>query len=54
MQDDPTDHEELGKALAEVIDQLEAQRPFAGDMECAFIVPLDDGTEYEVVVRRKE
>lgn len=46
-------HEELGRLLAESIDTLETQRKFAGDMEYEFVIPLDDGTEYEVIVRRK-
>lgn len=46
-------HEELGKMLADAIDDLEAKRPFAGDLEIVLIVPLDDGTEYEVTVSRK-
>ena len=47
------DHADLGRALAEAIDELESKRLFAGDMEFVFIVPLEDGTEYEVVVKRK-
>ena len=50
---DFADHADLGRALAEAIDELESQRLFAGDMECVFIVPLEDGAEYEITVRRK-
>jgi len=51
--EDFASHEELGRELAEAIDMLEGQRKFAGDMECVFVVPLEDGDEYEVTVRRK-
>lgn len=47
-------HEDLGRVLADTIDTLEQQRKFAGDMECEFIVPLEDDTEYLVTVRRKQ
>jgi hypothetical protein len=47
------DHADLGLALAEAINDLESKRLFAGDMEFVFVVPLEDGTEYEVTVRRK-
>ena len=50
---DFANHEDLGQILADVIDQLEAQRPFAGDMDATFTVPLEDGTEYQVTVSRK-
>lgn len=46
-------HEELGEFLAEAIDELEAKRKFAGDLEIDFVVPLEDGTEYLVRVARK-
>lgn len=48
------DYADLGRMLADTIDKLSMQRPFAGDMEGTFIVPLSGGDEYEVVVRRKE
>lgn len=48
------DYTDLGRMLADTIDKLSMQRPFAGDMEGTFIVPLSSGDEYEVVVRRKE
>jgi hypothetical protein len=51
--DDFADNSDLGKVLADAIDDLEAKRPFAGDLEVVFVVPLDDGTEYEVTVSRK-
>lgn len=51
--EDFADHDDLGQMLAKCIEQLEAQRPFAGDMEATFIVPLEDGSEYEVTVTRK-
>jgi hypothetical protein len=47
-------HEDLGALLAEAIGDLEAQRKFAGDMECVFVVPVEGGGEYEVTVRRVE
>ena len=53
MTSEPIDYEGLGKYLADTIDTLEAQNKFAGDMECVFSVPLADGSEYEVTVRRK-
>lgn len=46
-------YEDLGKTLAEMIDQLESQRVFAGDLEGTFVVPLSDGTEYRVTVMRE-
>jgi len=54
MRDDFADYEDLGKMLAEAIEDLEMQRKFAGDMECVFIIPLDDGSQYEVTVCRVE
>ena len=50
---DFADHADLGQALAEAIEELESKRLFAGDMEFVFIVPLEDGTEYEVVIKRR-
>lgn len=50
----PTDYEELGQMLADTIDKLYSQRTFAGDLEGTFIVPLEDGSEYLVVVSRQE
>lgn len=47
-------YEQLGEMLAQAIDELESQRLFAGDMECVFVVPIEDGGEYEVTIRRKE
>ncbi len=47
-------YEDLGKTLAEMIDQLESQRAFAGDMEGTFVVPLSDGTEYRVTVMMEQ
>jgi len=52
MTDEPADYDDLGRELATVIDKLESQRKFAGDLEGIFIVPLSDGTEYQVVVSR--
>lgn len=46
-------YEDLGKTLAEMIDQLESQRVFAGDLEGTFVVPISDGTEYRVTVMRE-
>lgn len=45
-------YQELGQALAEMIDQLEQTRPFAGDMEGTFMVPLSGGGAYRVTVMR--
>jgi Tfp pilus assembly ATPase PilU len=50
---EPIDHQELGQTLADIIDQLESQRIFTGDLECTFVLPLDDGTEYRVTVMRE-
>ena len=47
-------HEDLGRALAEMIDQLESQRVFAGDLEGTFVVPLSGGAEYRVTVLREQ
>lgn len=54
MTSEAIDYEGLGKFLADIIDTMEAQQKFAGDMECVFPVPLSDGSEYEVTVRRKK
>lgn len=53
MQDEPATHEDLGKVLADMIDQLESQRLFAGDLEGVFTVLLSGGVEYSVTVARK-
>lgn len=45
-------NEDLGRYLSDMIDQMESQRLFAGDLEGVFTVPLEDGSEYEVTVRR--
>lgn len=51
MADEAT-YEDLGRVLADMIDQLESQRVFAGDLEGTFTVPLSDGVEYVVTVSR--
>lgn len=51
MADEAT-YEDLGRVLADMIDQLESQRVFAGDLEGTFTVPLSDGVEYVVTVNR--
>ena len=50
---EPATYEELGRALADMIDTLDSQRKFAGDLEGVFTVPLSDGAEYIVTVLRK-
>ena len=50
---EPIDYQELGQTLADMIDQLESQRIFTGDLEGTFVLPLDDGTEYRVTVMRE-
>jgi len=47
-------NEDLGRYLSDMIDQMESQRKFTGDLEGTFTIPLDDGSEYECTVRRKE
>ena len=49
---EPATHEDLGRVLADMIDQLESQRVFSGDMEATFTVPLSNGVEYVVTVIR--
>lgn len=46
------DHEDLGRYLADIIDKLESQRIFAGDLEGVFTLPLEGGEEYTVTVAR--
>lgn len=46
-------NEDLGRYLSDMIDQMESQRLFTGDLEGVFTIPLDDGSEYEVTVKRK-
>lgn len=50
--DDELTHEELGKYLADMIDKLESQRVFAGDLEGEFLLPLSDGSAYRISVAR--
>lgn len=52
--DDAATYEDLGKTLADMIDQLEGQRVFAGDLEGTFVVPLSGGAEYRVTVVREQ
>lgn len=47
-------NEDLGRYLSDMIDQMESQRLFTGDLEGVFIIPLDDGSEYEVSIKRKD
>lgn len=51
---EPTDYEMLGHVLADIIDQMESQRLFTGDIEGTFTIPLDDGSEYECTLQWKE
>lgn len=46
-------NEDLGRYLSDMIDQMESQRLFTGDLEGVFTIPLEDGSEYEVTVKRK-
>lgn len=50
--DDYLTHEELGEYLADMIDKLERQRVFAGDLEGEFLLPMSDGSAYRVTVCR--
>lgn len=52
--DEPATYDELGCVLANMIDQLESQRLFAGDLEGVFTVPLSGGAEYRVTVIREQ
>lgn len=52
MSNNSVDYKDLGKVLAEAIEDLEMQRKFAGDMECVFFIRLDDGSQYGVTVCR--
>jgi ribosome maturation factor RimP len=55
MKGESIDYEELGRFVADAIDQMENHRRFAGlDVACVFDVPLCDGTVYRGTLIRVE
>lgn len=55
MKGESIDYEELGRFVADAIDQMENHRRFAGlDVACVFDVPLCDGTVYRGTLIRAD
>ena len=52
--DNYADPNDLGQMLVDMIDTLGGFAKFAGTQELLSTLTLEDGTEYEVIVRTKE